>query len=154
MNSKLVRVGIVGLGSNGVAHLRAHLNSGASEIVAICDRDRNLVEKVGQEYGIRKRYAGDSIFDDQDIDAISINTGDNDHKTPCLKAIAAGKHVFVEKPLANSEDDVREMMDATVRATPGLKIQIGYILRFNPVFEEIHRLSVANTLGRLYIHGG
>jgi myo-inositol 2-dehydrogenase/D-chiro-inositol 1-dehydrogenase len=60
----------------------------------------------------------------------------------------------VEKPVANSEDDVREMVTAAERAAPGLKIQVGYILRFDPVFEEIRRLGTVGTLGRIYYMEG
>ena len=154
MNNNPVKVGIIGLGHNGVAHLRAHLEAGKSEIVAICDRNPALLEKAGQEFGIRRQYTDDSFFDDPAIEAVSIHTGDNDHKAPFLKAVAAGKHVLVEKPVANSEDDIREMVAAAERAGPRLKVQVGYILRFNPVFEEIHRLAAAGQLGRIYYMEG
>lgn len=150
MNDHPVRTGIVGLGRNGLAHLRAHLASGMSEVVAICDRNGDLVAHAGRELGIRKQYVDDSFFDDPDVEAVSIHTGDNDHKQPFVNALQAGKHVLVEKPLANTEEDVHEMVAAATRADPGLKIQVGYILRFNPVFEEIHRLAAAGALGQIY----
>jgi len=154
MSDRRIRVGVIGLGHNGLAHVRAHLALGASEIVALCDRNRELAEKAGQELGIRKRYVDDSFFADPDLEAISIHTGDNDHKAPFLRALLAGKHVLVEKPLANSEADVLEMVEAARRADPALKIQVGYILRFNPVFEEIRRLAAAGELGRIYYMEG
>jgi len=119
MDDGPVRVGIVGLGHNGMAHLRAHMTSGASEIVAVYDRNRDLVEKACREFDIRKQYVDDAFYDDPDIDAVSIHTGENDHKDPFVNALRAGKHVLVEKPLANTEEDVHEMVEAATRADPG-----------------------------------
>jgi len=154
MDDGPVRVGIVGLGHNGMAHLRAHVTSGASEIIAVCDHNRDLAENACREFGIRRQYVDDSFYDDPDIEAVSIHTGENDHKDPFVNAVRAGKHVLVEKPLANTEEDVHEMVEAATRADPGLKIQVGYILRFNPVFEEVHRRAAAGALGRIYYMEG
>ena len=137
-HDRRIKVGIVGLGHN------------ASEVVAICDRNRVLLEQAARDSGIRKQYADDTFFDNPEIEAISIHTGDNDHRQPFLKALLAGKHVLVEKPLANSEDDVRDMVAAASRADPRLKIQVGYILRFNPVFAEIRRLAAGGQLGNIF----
>ena len=145
-----VQVGIVGLGHNGMAHLRAHMTSDASEIVAVYDRNRDLVEQACREFEIPKQYTDDSFYDDPDIEAVSIHTGENDHKDPFVKAVEAGKHVLVEKPLASTEEDVHEMVEAATSADPELKIQVGYILRFNPVFEEVHRRAAAGALGHIY----
>jgi predicted dehydrogenase len=84
------------------------------------------------------------------VEAISIHTGDDDHREPFLRAAAAGKHVLIEKPLANTEQDICDMVAAADRASPRLKIQVGYVLRFNPAFEAIHRMVREGRLGRVY----
>ncbi len=145
-----VRVGIVGVGRNAIGHIRAHQALGKSEIVAICDRNEELLNKVGDEFGIAERYTTDEIYQRDDIEAISIHTGDNQHAGPFKLAVAAGKHVLVEKPLANSEQDILDMVKAADDADPKLKIQVGYILRFNPLFEEIHRLTQSGSLGEVF----
>jgi UDP-N-acetyl-2-amino-2-deoxyglucuronate dehydrogenase len=145
-----VRVGIIGLGRNGMDHLRAHLELAESRVVAICDRNRELAAEVAREFSIPRYYTDDSFFEDPGLEAVSVNTGDHDHRLPFLNAVGAGKHVLVEKPVANTEEDVREMVAAADRADPRLKMQVGYILRFNPVFEEIRRLVASGALGRVY----
>ena len=145
-----VRVGVIGLGHNGRSHAECHRRSQKSDLVALSDRNQDLLYKTGEELGVERLYSGDDIFDDPEIEAISINTGDSQHREPFLKAVEAGKHVLVEKPLANSEEDVLAMVEAADRAKPGLKIQVGYILRFNPVFEKIHELARTGTLGNVY----
>lgn len=150
MVQRRVKVGIVGLGHNGLAHARCHLKSGKSELVALCDRNPDLVQKAGEELGVTKLYSGDAIFADPEVEAISINTGDSQHVDPFLKALAAGKHVLVEKPLANTSDDVLRMVAAADAADRSLKIQVGYILRFNPVYEAIHKAAAEGHLGNIF----
>lgn len=145
-----VKVGIVGLGHNGCAHARCHRELPQSELVALCDRNEERLYEAGEELGVQKLYAGDEIYDDPEIEAISIHTGDSQHRVPFLKALAAGKHVLVEKPLANTVEDTLAMVDAADRADLSLKIQVGYILRFNPVFERIHELAQSGALGEIY----
>ena len=148
-----VRVGIVGLGGNGTGHLRSHCASPKSRVVAVCDRNVDRARAAAEELAIDRFYSDDGIFADPAIEAISIHTGDNDHRDPFVRALTAGKHVLVEKPLANSEEDIHAMVEAARDAT-GLRIQVGYILRFNPVFEEIHRLASTGALGDIYYMEG
>jgi len=145
-----IAVGIVGLGHNGQAHLQAHLALGQSEIVALCDRNPERLEAVGKQFGITALYTGDDFFAHPGMEAVSINTGDAFHSEPFLQALAAGKHILIEKPLANREEDIITMAQATRAADPRLKIQVGYILRFSPVYEEIHRLARTGQLGDIY----
>ena len=154
MTDRKVRVGIVGLGGNGMAHLRSHMKCSKSEVVAVCDRNRDRLQYVQEEVGVDRTYLDDGIFSDPEIEAISINTGDNDHLEPFIKAVGAGKHVLVEKPLANSEADIHAMVAAAERASSDLKIQVGYILRFNPVFEAMHAMTRRGRLGEVYYMEG
>jgi predicted dehydrogenase len=147
---RTVKVGIIGLGHNGLAHARCHRQSRKSELVALCDTNGERLHQAAEELGVRRLYTGDDVFDDPDIEAISINTGDNHHAEPFVKALRAGKHVLVEKPLANREEDIKDMVRAAEQADPQLKIQVGYILRFNPVFEAIHKTAQTGKLGEIY----
>jgi predicted dehydrogenase len=151
---KKIKVGFVGLGHNGLAHIRAHRELGQSEVVALCDRNEERLRRAGEEFGVSRLYADDRFYSDPEVEAVSIHTGDNDHKDPFLKALRAQKHILIEKPLANSEADVREMVAAAASASASLRIQVGYILRFNPVFERIHELARSGRLGRIYYMEG
>jgi predicted dehydrogenase len=150
MGDRKVKVGIIGLGHNGYAHARCHRNLPQSDLVALCDRNQQRLEQAGRELGVSQLYTGDEIFQDPEIEAISINTGDSFHRDPFLKAVAAGKHVLVEKPLANSVLDVLDMVRAASQAPPGLKILVGYILRFDPIFEHIHQLARTRAFGDIF----
>jgi len=145
-----IRVGIVGLGHNGLAHIRAHRALGLSEVVALCDHNAERLRQAGAEFGITRLYSDDGIYTDPAVEAISIHTGDHQHREPVVRALRAGKHILVEKPLANSEEDVVAIMEAARETDPRLKIQVGYILRFNPLYEAIHRLARTGALGDIY----
>lgn len=79
MRMRTVKVGIIGLGHNGLAHARCHRQSPKSELVALCDTNGERLHQAAEELGVRRLYTGDDVFDDPDIEAISINTGDNHH---------------------------------------------------------------------------
>jgi|GEM_PF-726769 len=151
MGDGKVRTGFIGLGHNGLAHLRSHVASGCSEVVALCDRSAERLAQAAAECPGARQYpsVADLVSDDA-VEAVSISTGDDDHAEPFLRAVSAGKHVLIEKPLANREEDVLAMVEAGRRAGRGLAIQVGYILRFNPVFEEVHRLCATGALGKVY----
>jgi len=140
----------VGLGHNGLAHVSEHISLAQSEVIAVCDRSPERLAAAGEQFGITRLYSGDEIYADPDIDAISIHTGDNDHREPFVKALDAGKHVFIEKPVANTEEDMAAMLSACRNAGPVLKVQVGYILRFDPVYESIHSMAAAGQLGDIY----
>jgi predicted dehydrogenase len=149
-----IRVGVVGLGHNGTAHLHAHRELGKSEIVALCDRNPERLAAAGQEFGVEALYTDDRFFAHPGLEAVSINTGDAFHREPFVKALQAGKHLLIEKPLANTEEDVLAMVEARRAADPRLKVQVGYILRFNPVYGAIHRLAREGRLGDVYYMEG
>ena len=150
-----IRVGFVGVGHNGGEHIRQHLRVGKSVISAICDLREDRLAWAGSEFGVAKLATDvDDLCRDPEIDAISINTGDAQHKEPFLKALAAGKHILLEKPVANSVEDILEVVDAAKAADPQLKIQVGYILRFMPVFEAIHAAAASGQLGDIYYMEG
>ena len=149
-----LRVGFVGLGHNGLAHIRAHRALGQSEVVALCDSNPERLARAGAEFGVSALYTDERFFAHPGLDAVSIHTGDAQHRAPFERALAAGKHVLVEKPLANTEDDVAAMVTAADAAPGHLKIQVGYILRFNPVFAAVYALAREGRLGDIFYAEG
>lgn len=106
---------------------------------------------MGAQLCVQKLYQNyDDVFFDSEVEAVSIHTPDEQHKDPFLKALTSRKHILIEKPLANTVEDVFAMVNAAEAVTPSLKIQVGYILRFNPVFEMIQKMARAHKLGHIY----
>jgi len=151
----MIRVGFIGLGHNGIGHIEAHRRVGKSEITALCDRNPERLEAASRKFRIKRVYrSAEELCAQSDIEAVSINTGDQYHVEPLLAALEHGKHIFVEKPLANAVDQVETIIAAVRGANPGLKIAVGYILRFNPVFEAIYDLCTTGELGEIYYMEG
>ena len=147
----MLRVGIIGVGHNGLAHLEAHRHMGRSRIVAVCDRNPDLLAQAADRYDIPHRFTdAANLCARDDIDAVSINTGDPYHAEPFIAAVENGKHVLVEKPLANTLEQVEQIVAAARRADQSLKIAVGYILRFNSVIEAVHAACRDGTMGRIY----
>ena len=147
----MVRVGMVGLGHNGIAHLKAHRRVRKSEIVALCDANPERLEAASKEFGIERTYrSAEELCAQPDIEAVSINTGDQFHAEPFVAAVRNGKHVLVEKPLANTREQVEAMVAAARAADPKQRLAVGYILRFNPGFEKIHEICRSGQMGQIY----
>ena len=109
---------VIGLHSRGYAHLSAlAANSKTSRIAWICDVESNFMDKFGaeaqKELGYAPKTEGDfrRILERKDIDAISIATPDHWHAPIALAAIAAGKDVYLEKPMTHTLDEARQVFE-------------------------------------------
>ncbi len=142
-------VGIIGLGGNGEAHLRAYQSNPFVEVRAVCDFSQEKVEKIKKKYGIKYGYTDYQILKRDDIQIISVNTPDSLHAEPFIKSLEAGKHTFVEKPMADNISGLKEMVKTTEK-NPQLKTLVGHILRFNPLFIEIKRIIEKGILGKIF----
>jgi predicted dehydrogenase len=111
-----IRVGIVGVAGQGTYNLNEVDKTGLAEIVALCDVDTNRAAPI------RQRFPNARFYDDyrrlvehKDLQAVVIATPDHHHAFAALAAIRARKHVYCEKPLAHSVQEVRLMMEAAAR---------------------------------------
>jgi predicted dehydrogenase len=145
-------VGVIGLGHNGIAFVQGYLNNPLCELKAICDISKGRLKDVTEEYNIRSAYNDYGILDRDDIDVISVHTSDHLHTEPVVKALEAGKHVFVEKPMAMTIDDLAKIVGAVKRS--GTKLMAGHILRFNQHFRMVKELVDSGTLGRIFYMEG
>ena len=111
-----VRVAIVGLGF-GAEFIPIYQAHPSAELVAICRRDKAELDKVGDRYGIAKRYTSyDELLKDPAIDAVHINSPIADHAPQSIAALKAGKHVACTVPMATSAADCKAICDL-VRST-------------------------------------
>ena len=149
MSKQVVRIGFIGLGHNAEAHIAAHSANPRSRVIAVCDLSREKAARVAERFQVPYQFQDYSIVEREDIDAISIHTPDHLHAEPFIRAIEAGKHVFVEKPMGNSLVDLESMI-AAVRRFPRQKVLVGQILRFNPVFAHVKEIINKADLGQVF----
>ena len=144
-----VKWGIVG--ASGVAHRRTMpaINLAENnELYALMVRDMGRAEKLAKEHGAQVYYDSvESILSDPEVDAVHIATPVYLHKDHVFQAAQHGKHVLCEKPMAMSANECEQMMD--VCEQNGVRLEICFLLRFGPSYNEIKRLIEDGDLGEI-----
>jgi UDP-N-acetylglucosamine 3-dehydrogenase len=156
-----LRVGLVGLGHNGLAHAHVWRHHEHADLVGLCDlnpaRTQQAHEALGAAESCARYTSLDEMLKHAQLDVLSVNTSDHLHAEPFVKGLRAGCHVLVEKPMGNTLDDLYAMTEAA--RLSDRKMMVGQILRFNPYNKEVHRLCASGELGEIfyleadYLHG-
>ena len=151
----MLKIGVFGTGHLGKFHLNNWKEISGVDLVGFYDPNDQVAEEVSNQYGI-PRFT-DPVALLQAIDAADIVAPTNFHFELCQLAIRNGKHVFVEKPLANTMEEARELVKLVKESN--VKMQVGHVerfnpaylatknLRLNPMFIEVHRLAQFNPRG-------
>src|SRR6476646_3917994 len=129
-----LRVGVVGVGVMGSNHARVFAGLPGTELVGVADPDRKQAEFVARTLGCVAVADVEELLD-RDIDAITIAAPTHLHRDIALLCIARGVHVMVEKPIASSVEEGRDIINAARRA--GVTWMVGQVERFNPAVEAI-----------------
>jgi predicted dehydrogenase len=154
MSETPIGVAVIGAGMVGRAHAAAYRNSSTvydldrpgPRLVAIADVHKPFAADAARRYGFdRAETDWRAVIDDPDIHAVSIAVADSLHREITEAALAAGKHVLCEKPLAPSVDDAQAMVDAAA-AAPGSVNAVGFTFRRSPAINAIKQ-QVEQTLG-------
>src|SRR5947209_7647016 len=112
----MVRVGVVGYGYWGPNLVRNFAECARAEVVAVCDRDRARLDLVRRRYpAVRTESDFTALLADATIDAVAIATPIHTHFELALRALAAGKHLLVEKPLAAASEQCEQLIEEAAR---------------------------------------
>lgn len=141
-------IGLLGCGPIAqFAHLESVQKGRNTRLAGVCDRDEALAKHFGVFYDAEKIYTDyDNMLADENIRAIIIATSDAFHVPAARKALAAGKHVFCEKPIGLSVEEVEDLAKDVNKS--GLILQVGHMLRFDPGIEAAHDF-VTKEMGEL-----
>ncbi|MDA7605501.1 Gfo/Idh/MocA family oxidoreductase [Verrucomicrobiales bacterium] len=141
-----VKILVVGCGNMGKSHAKAYHSMEGYEIVGLVSRGeksrKDLIEILGVDYPQYSNY--EEALATTQPDAVSINTYPDTHANYAKKAFAAGAHVFLEKPIAETVDEAQEIVE--MAKSSNRKLVIGYILRVHPSWMKF--IEVAQTLGK------
>lgn len=157
----MVRIGIVGIGFMGMIHYLAAKKLQGAQVVALCSRDKKKLEgdwrSIQGNFGPRgemmdlsglKKYARlEDMVADKDIDLIDVCNPTHLHPETALKALAAGKHVLVEKAIALDTKDADAMVAAARKA--GKLFMVAHVLPFFPEFAYAAQAIRGGTYGKL-----
>ena len=151
----MLKLGIFGVGHLGKFHLNNWKQIPDVEIVGFFDPNNEHAKAVEAEYGIKRYMDEEALMKASDM--IDVVTPTHLHFSVCELAIKMGKHVFVEKPMANTIEEGKAIVEMVKES--GVKLQVGHVERFNPAFTalkditlnpsfiEVHRLAQFNPRG-------
>ncbi|WP_249260676.1 Gfo/Idh/MocA family protein [Halomonas caseinilytica] len=143
-----MRLAIIGAGGMAGQHAQRFQEIADVEVVAVCDLDGDKAHTFAAEHGISAVYTDlEAMLARDDIDAVSNVTPDGVHKATTLAAIAAGKHVLCEKPLATNATDADEMAAAAREAGVINMVNLSY--RDAPAIQLARELVAEGRLGRV-----
>ena len=143
----MIRLGIIGLGWWGKQIVGCLADSPRFKVVAGCDIDHNTVAPFAAANGFDLVVDYKDLLKRSDVDAIAVVTPHLLHEEMAIASLAAGKHVFCEKPLALNTASAERILEASAKA--GGVLGIGHERRYEPAMEEMRRLFEAGSLGRL-----
>jgi len=143
-----LRIGIIGLGWFGEIHAETIRGVPSLELAALCTRTEDRLGALGSKFGVGKLYRDyRDMLADPEIDAVSICTMWDQHTEPAIAALEAGKHVFLEKPIASTVEDAKRIVEAS-RSAKGI-LFIGHIVRFNPRYRMAKQAIEAGRIGKI-----
>jgi predicted dehydrogenase len=149
MNQGVQHLAVVGLGYWGPNRLRALSEIDGVEATWVCDRDPARVESIAKRYpNTRPTTELAEVLADPDLDAVVLATPVFTHHALATAALRAGKHVFVEKPLAASSGEARDLF--AVADDAGVTLMTGHTFLYSPAVRRIKSILDAGELGDLH----
>lgn len=150
-----LKIGVLGAGHLGRIHIQQILEIPEWDLVGFHDPDPGQSDNVRSEFGCKDLSSPEELL--ELVDVLDIVTPTLSHFSMAKMALDAGKPVFIEKPLANDQEEARQLVDIAART--GIPVQVGHVERFNPAFQaarpfladpmfiETHRLAQFNPRG-------
>jgi len=148
MAEKKVRFAVVGVGGLGIGHIQGILNNKNAELVYVCDNVEDIAKRVSEKYNVPYYTDFYEMLKVGGFDCVCLVTPDYVHREHAVAACEAGYHVLCEKPLAQTMDDCRAMVDAAKKS--GVKFMTGQVCRKAPGFMKAKELVEAGEIGDLF----
>ncbi|NDY92076.1 Gfo/Idh/MocA family oxidoreductase [Ideonella livida] len=147
-----LRVGIAGLGRLGKRHAEAlAFGNRHCQLVSACSPVPSELDWAREQLGVGRCHASfDTFLDDPELDAVVLVTPTSLHADQTMAALRAGKHVFVEKPLALNVEDC-ERVQAVAAEHPNQVAMVGFVRRFDPSYRRAAQRIEAGELGRPFL---
>ncbi|MEM2094159.1 MAG: Gfo/Idh/MocA family oxidoreductase [Candidatus Bathyarchaeia archaeon] len=144
-----VGFGVIGAGFWGKNHSRVLAELPNTELVAVCDIDSSRAQEVARKYGAEWYTNLEEFLKRTDVGAVCVCTPTTTHATVSLAALSRGKHLLIEKPIADSVESARKIVNAVRRRD--LLVMVGFIERFNPGLQRLKNLIESGALGDIVL---
>jgi len=149
VSSPPIRIGVAGLGYWGPNLARNLASIANCELVWCCDSSQEALERIAERFpGVRATTEFGELLSDPELDAVALATPVPTHGELAGRVLEAGKHCFVEKPLAQS---VAEAQRAVAAAREHDRVlMVGHLLEYHPGVQKLKELSASGELGEIY----
>jgi predicted dehydrogenase len=145
---KKIKVGVVGTGFIGPAHIEALRRLPNVEVAALCEVTEELAQQKAAGLGIERYYTFEKLLKQDDITSVHICTPNFLHYSQSKAALQAGKHVVCEKPLAKNLEEAEELV--SIAAQTGLVNAVHFNLRYYPLVRQMKTMREKGELGDIY----
>ncbi len=144
---KKLGTAVIGTGFWGKNHARVYRELESTELVAVCDVNRERAKAVADQFGVKAYTSSSRMLKNKEIEAVSVCTWSTKLAKEALKALRAGKHVLVEKPMATHTNQAEKLLEAAEKN--GLHLTVGFLMRFIPGLQHIREAVENKKLGEL-----
>jgi UDP-N-acetylglucosamine 3-dehydrogenase len=142
---KKLKMAVVGVGFWGRNHVRVLSELPDVELVAVCDVDPQRTAMVAEKYGLKAYSDSAKMYEEEELDAITLCVWSTRLSEEALKALKAQKHVLVEKPMARSSAEARKIIN--LAKAKNLHLTVGFIERFNPAVRRLKETLAEGKIG-------
>ncbi|MBI3711061.1 MAG: Gfo/Idh/MocA family oxidoreductase [Proteobacteria bacterium] len=149
--ARVIGVGVIGYGYWGPNLVRNLADMTTCRVAAVSDLDKKRLETVARRYPATKTYTDvRDMFKDPAVDAVVVATPVSTHFALATAALKAGKHVLVEKPMTETVDDAKRLIDTAAKA--GRTLMVDHTFVYTSAVRKIRELVEAGELGELYYY--
>jgi UDP-N-acetylglucosamine 3-dehydrogenase len=143
-----IRCGVIGLGWFGEHHVDTLGELPLCEVMAVCTRTEKRLKEIAEKYSVPKQYTNyHDVLADKEIDMVTVVTHVKDHFQITIDALKAGKHVFLEKPMADTEEECNKIIEEARRTDKCF--MVGHICRFDSEYALVKEEIDAGNLGAI-----
>lgn len=144
---KKLGVAVIGTGFWGRNHARVFKELEETELIAVCDINAERTENVAKQFDVEPYRISGKMLKNKEIEAVSVCTWSTNLAKEALKALKAGKHVLVEKPMAANVKQAKELLEKAEKEE--LHLTVGFLMRFIPGLQHIRKAVKSKKIGDL-----
>jgi len=142
---KKLGVAVIGTGFWGKNHARVYKELASTELVAVCDVNAEITKSVADQFGVKAYRNSTRMLKNEEIEAVSVCTWSTSLAKEALKALKAGKHVLVEKPMAANTRQAEKLLETAEKND--LHLTVGFLMRFIPGLQHIREAVENKKIG-------
>jgi len=146
---KRLGTAVIGCGVWGRNHARVYSEIPSTRLLSVADLNPAVSKEIGKRYRAKWHTDAESVIKDPEIDLISICTPTVTHYDIALKAIEEGKHILVEKPMTNTIEEAKALIEAAEKNS--VILTVGFVERFNPAVQEAIKRVADGEIGEVIL---